>query len=112
VFDGYDDASQGTTIGKYRVAGDIYDEFHTYGVEWNENIYIFYVDGVETGRTSFGGVSRNPEWLILSVEVSGSGGVAGGDNHGTGVISKNKKWPANFVVDYVRAYQYKDLLTD
>ncbi len=113
VFDGYKEASQGMTIGKYRVGGgDIYDEFHTYGVEWNENIYIFYVDGVETGRTSFGGVSRNAEWLILSVEVSGRDGIASGDNHGTGVISKTKTWPANFVVDYVRAYQYKDLLPE
>ncbi len=110
VFDGYKEASQGLTIGKYRVDGNIYNEFHTYGLEWNENIYIFYVDGVETGRTSFGGVSRAKEWLILSVEVSGKDGIASGDNHGTGYIAKTKVWPANFVVDYVRAYQYKDLL--
>lgn len=110
VFDGYGPESKGATIGKYRIGGaDPYKEFHTYGVEWSPQEYIFYIDGVETGRTSYGGVSQNPEWLILSIEVSGKDGIANGDNHGTGYIEKNTRWPAEFIVDYVRAYQYKDL---
>jgi hypothetical protein len=110
VFDGYGPESKGTSIGKYRIKGDPYKEFHTYGLEWNPDEYIFYIDGVETGRTSYGGVSQNPEWLILSIEVSGKDGVAHSDRHGTGFIEKNKNWPAEFVVDYVRAYQYKEYL--
>lgn len=109
VFDGYGPDNKSTTIGKYRIGGDPYEEFHTYGVEWSPQEYIFYIDGVETGRTSYGGVSQNAEWLILSIEVSGRDGVANGDNHGTGYIEKNKQWPAEFIVDYVRAYQYNDL---
>jgi len=109
-YDGYGKDNQSMSIGKYRVAGDPYTEFHTYGLEWNKDEYIFYVDGVETGRTNFGGVSQNAEWLILSVEISGANGVANGDNHGTGYIAKNKNWPAEFIVDYVRAYQYKELI--
>ena len=59
----------------------------------------FYINGVETFRTSFGGVSQNEEYLILSVEMKGENGVpeyrdASGEE-------------AEFIVDYVKAYQYK-----
>lgn len=80
-----------------------YDTFHTYGVEWNEAEYIFYVDGVETRRSSFGDVCQSELWLLLTVEHQ-RGGWAGD-------ISKNKPEDmTDFVVDYVRAYQYKDLM--
>ena len=43
-------------VGKRcRVPGNPYDEFNTYGVEWNENGYIFYLNGKEWYRTDFGG---------------------------------------------------------
>jgi len=98
-YDGYGDAHRGTNVGKYRVT-EPYDTFHTYGMEWNEDEYIFYIDGVESGRSSFGGVSQNEQWLILSVEHE-LGGWAGD-------ISLNKPGEmTDFVVDYVRVYQYK-----
>lgn len=84
-----------------------YEEFNTYGLEWNEDGYIFYINGVETGRSKFGGVSKCPEYMILSCEVDG---VDGEPFYGwSGLITKNKKneLPAEFVVDYVRVYQYK-----
>lgn len=84
-----------------------YTEYNTYGLEWNENEYIFYVNGVETGRSKFGGVSKAPEFMILSCEVDG---VDGEPYPGwSGVITDNNKGelPAEFVVDYVRTYQYK-----
>ncbi|MBP9988375.1 MAG: glycoside hydrolase family 16 protein [Ruminococcus sp.] len=87
-----------------------YTQFNTYGLEWNEDEYIFYINGVETGRSKFGGVSKAPEYLILSCEVDGVDGVP---FYGwSGLITKNKKHelPAEFIVDYVRAYQYTDLL--
>lgn len=60
--------------------------FHTFGLEWTPDEYIFYVDGKETWRTRTA-VSRRPQYLILSTEpdrlgwrpgpgpVSGCGGV-------------------------------------
>ncbi len=87
-----------------------YTEYNTYGVEWNENEYIFYVNGVETGRSRFGGVSKVPEYMLLSVEIDGVGGKP---YHGwSGIITDNEEGalPAELVVDYVRAYQYSDLL--
>ena len=86
---------------------DPYNEFNTYGVEWNPDGYIFYVNGVETGRSTFGGVSEVPEYMLLSTEFDGVDGVP---YHGwSGIVTKNTdELPAEFVVDYVRAYQYVD----
>ena len=106
IYDGYGPEMVGVGLGKY-YANNPYEEYNTYGVEWNENEYIFYINGVETCRTSFGGVSQNPEYLILSCEVAGDNGVANADRHGTGKISLEEGDTAEFIVDYVRVYQYK-----
>jgi beta-glucanase (GH16 family) len=92
--------------------GDPYKEFNTYGLEWSPEEYIFYLNGCECGRISTGGVSDNPEYLLLSCEVAGHDGIADADRHGTGKIGLTPKanWPTEFVVDYVRCYQYKDLI--
>lgn len=88
-----------------------YTEYNTYGVEWNPDGYIFYVNGRETGRSSFGGVSEVPEYMLLSTEFDG---VDGKPFHGwSGIARENAKdLPAEFVVDYVRAYQYTDRVAE
>lgn len=108
-YDGYGEGHKGDSIGKTFIENDPYTEYNTYGLEWTKDEYIFYLNGVETGRLSTGGVSQNPEYLILSCEVSGENGVASGDRHGAGDINKTPKgnWPAEFKVDYVRCYQHK-----
>ncbi len=56
-------------VGKYYV-GNLYDEYHTFGLKWTEEEYIFYIDGIESGRSSFGkGVSTVPEEVIVSLEI-------------------------------------------
>jgi alpha-L-fucosidase len=67
--------------------------WHTVGFLWTPTLYVFYVDGKETWRTEKG-VSRRPEYIILSLEV----GKWAGD------ISK-ADLPDNFCVDYVRVYK-------
>jgi len=101
-YDGYGKAHRMRNVGKFRV-NDPYDSFHTYGLEWNEHEYIFYIDGVEAGRSSFGGVSQVEQFLILSVEHN-----LGKMDGWPGDIRKNKPGEiTDFVIDYVRAYQYK-----
>ena len=73
------------------------EKYNTYGLEWNEDAYIFYINGVETARTDFGGVCQVPLYLIISLGVD------------TNIVD-NKNMPAKFIIDYVRAYQYKHLL--
>ncbi len=109
-YDGYGDGHKSDSIG-YFYANNPYEEYNTYGLEWNKDEYIFYINGVETGRLSTGGVSDNPEYLILSCEVAGENGIADADRHGTGKISlPTDGTEVHFLVDYVRVYQYKDLL--
>ena len=105
-YDGYGADHKGDTIGKW-FANNPYEEYNTYGVEWNENEYIFYINGVETSRLSTGGVSQNPEYLILSCEVAGANGIADADRNGVGKMSMDTDETAEFIVDYVRVYQYK-----
>ena len=106
VYDGYGAETKNDSIGKW-FANNPYEEFNTYGLEWNENEYIFYINGIETGRLSTGGVSRNPEYLLLSCEVAGENGIAHADRHGTGKMRMEPGDKAEFIVDYVRVYQYK-----
>lgn len=102
-FDGYGDAHQKMGARQFLLKNNPYKEFNTYGLEWNENEYIFYINGVETFRTDFGGVSKNEEYLILSVEMRGENGIP----------SERENSPAPdsfFIVDYVKVCQYKDLM--
>ena len=99
-FDGYGDAHQKHGATQFLLSNNPYEEFNTYGLEWNENEYIFYINGKETLRTDFGGVSQNEEYLILSVEMKGENGIP----------SQRENAPAEdsqFIVDYVKVYQYK-----
>ena len=101
-FDGYGDDHQKMGAKRFLIKNNPYEEYNTYGLEWNEDEYIFYINGVETFRTSFGGVSQNPEYLILSVEMRGEDGIP----------SQRENAPADgaeFIIDYVRVYQYKDM---
>lgn len=103
-FDSYNEAHQKMGAKKFLVKGDPYSEFNTYGLEWNEEEYIFYINGVETFRTDFGGVSQNEEYLILSLELGGENAVPDAE------MDTSKEY--KFIVDYVRVYQYKDLISE
>jgi len=108
-YDGYGPAHRMRNVGRFRVKNP-YDTFHTYGLEWNESEYIFYIDGVESGRSSFGGVSRCEQFLLLSVEQAANAGERLG---WAGDFRKRKGSDmTDFVVDYVRAYQYKETQHD
>ena len=81
-------------IGKFKTGNDICSEYNTFGLEWTEDEYIFYINGVETGRTSFGkGVSKIPEQVLVSLEIPDK------------EIEYDKDYKTEFIVDYVRYYQ-------
>ena len=83
-------------------------DYHVYGIEWKENVIIWYVDGVEFFRTSNwytmndGNVAEYPApfnkefYLILNLAV-------GGDYDG-GKLPSSSDLPGTMEVDYVRVY--------
>ena len=94
-WDGYGDAH--TTTSQSIENCGLYDgNFHTFALEWNEDEYVFYIDGKETWRTTDGGVCQAPLYMKLSVE---SAPWAGEVDH--------SKLPAEMLVDYVRVWDKK-----
>ena len=67
--------------------------FHTFGLEWTEDEYIFFVDGKETWRTTEA-VSHIAEYMILSAELTGWGGNF-----------SESDFPDKVIFDYVRVYK-------
>lgn len=92
-WDGYG-ADHKTTGQKTTITG-IDSGYHVFGLEWNQNEYVFYVDGKETWRTTTA-VSNRSEYLILSTELTGWGGDPSLGN-----------FPDEVIFDYVRVYQPK-----
>ncbi len=91
-WDGYG-AAHKNAGGKSSTIPGISEGFHTFGLHWKADEYVFYVDGKETWRTNAGGVSQVPQYMKLTEEI----GKWGGD-------IKKAKLPDYFVVDYVRVY--------
>lgn len=89
-------------------------EFHVFGFYWDKDLYVFYLDGVEIGRTNMVGLGSTANGLIPS---NGTAQVEGymllsceaamwpGDN--------SQGWDADapeqdeFLIDYVRVYDQK-----
>lgn len=94
--DGVEEGFQSALLGKFK-GNNINKEYNTYGLEWTEDEYIFYVNGVETVRSSFGnGVSQVPEDVIVSLEIPDEEELAGFDK---------ETFKTEFIVDYVKIYQ-------
>lgn len=77
--------------------------YHTYGLLWTPEEYIFYIDGKETWRTS-AAMSHVPEYVILSTEIEDKGwaGDIPPDGYGSFAETRNIMY-----VDYIRIYQKK-----
>ena len=83
---------RGSSEGKVVQISETLDGFHTFGLLWQPDKYVFYVDGKETWRTA-SGVSLVPEFILLSDEIG----------EWAGEISQ-ADLPDQFAVDYVRVY--------
>ncbi len=68
--------------------------FHTFGLHWKQEEYVFYYDGKEVARTSAGGVCQVTLYIKVTTEI----GKWAGD------ITK-ANLPDEFVVDWVRVYE-------
>lgn len=94
--DGVQEGFQSANLGKFK-GNDIYNQYNTYGLEWTEDEYIFYINGVETTRSTFGnGVSQVLEEVIVSLEIPEDIETKGFDP---------ETYKTEFIVDYVKIYQ-------
>jgi beta-glucanase (GH16 family) len=94
-WDGYGEHHQhkGTTV----TVPNIMEGWHTFGLLWLPDEYVFYIDGKETWRSKAGGVCQVPQYMLLSDEI----GPWAGD-------IADAKLPDQFMVDYVRVYDLVD----
>lgn len=76
--------------------------FHTFALEWTEKEYVFFVDSAETWRNSAGGVSKVPEYVKITAELSTESRVIG---PGWQNDPERAVFPDSFFVDYVRVYR-------
>ena len=98
------------------------DEFHTFAVDWSKDVYIFYMDGVETHRQMAPEcpVSEVDQYILVSTECHGynrafaneieTADASGNANCWCGEAVKElvgAKLPDEFVVDYVRVFDRK-----
>ncbi len=74
------------------------EEFHRFGVLWDETGYTFYVNGVEDGRVT-DNISHCPEFILITTEVSGYRGK----DHAP-VQAAFDSVGDTFLVDYVRVF--------
>jgi len=83
-----------------RPDGGIYadGEWHTYGVLWEPQLVIWYIDGVEVKRIFGPQVSRQP-MNIVNYLVAGSAWAPTPD------ITDESLFPLQFEADYIRVYQ-------
>jgi len=91
---GYGDGLRSLHLGGWR-GKNIYTQANTYGLLWTEDEYIFYINGVEAVRSAFqDGVSRAPEYGIISLELPGAEG-----------LSEQPGFSTEFIIDSVRILQ-------
>lgn len=94
--DGEQEGFQSERLGDF-YGNNIYEEYNTYGLEWTEEEYIFYINGVETRRSSFGnGVSEVEEDVIVSLEIPDESKLAELDK---------ETYQTEYIIDYVKIYQ-------
>ena len=74
---------------------DLSNDFHTYGVLWEPELVIFYIDGVEVRRLEGVRVSDEPMNIVTQL-VMGSEWIGDPDP---------AKVPAVVEIDYIRAFQ-------
>lgn len=106
LWDGYGKDGQ---VEDFRtcVSGDLYEGYHTFGLKWTPEEYIFYIDGQPTWMTQAGGVSNVREYLRLTCEIDA------GDQygpHGEKIGRFNDEDNPVFFIDSVRVWQHTDYL--
>ncbi len=90
--------------GIYDFGQPVFDEYHTFTVEWEPDLITWYVDGIQYHQAKPSDVPgpwvfEKPFFLLLNFAIGGNFG---------GAIDPNNTYPQEYLVDYVRVYQGPD----
>ena len=98
-----------STVGKVsataKSATPVDDGFHRFGVDWDEEGYTFYVDGVQSGPKLTEAVSHTDTFILIGTEVVGYRNSIPGfykEVENLKTFDDDK-----FIVDYVRVFDRK-----
>jgi Ca2+-binding RTX toxin-like protein len=72
------------------------DGMHTYGLMWDQQHLTYYVDGVQAWQTDTPWDANVPMHLIVNLAVGGNW---------PGAPDGSTPWPAQYKVDYIRAFK-------
>jgi hypothetical protein len=92
-WDGYGEDHR--SLGRHVAVPGLDEGYHTFGVDWFEHGYVFYVNGTETWRSYAGEVCQVPLSILISDELGGWSGKP-----------VDALLPDDSHVDYVRVWQY------
>jgi beta-glucanase (GH16 family) len=96
-WNGYGSDHQSVGSGP-RELEDTEDGFHTYGLDWSKDGYIYYVDGKESWRVD-GPVSNREQFILISTECNGYR-----KDDSPAEELKKAVLPDYFIIDYVRVF--------
>lgn len=78
-------------------------QFHTYGVDWNADRIVFYIDGMEVARQETPAVMKKEMYMLVDLAVGGDRSWAGPASASTG--------SGEMKIDYVHAYRTADTVS-
>ncbi len=97
--------SGGNAFGNIWDFGEpVYNDYHTFTVEWEPNLITWYVDGIEYHQATPADVPgpwvfNKPFYLLLNFAIGGNFG---------GTPDPANSYPQEYLIDYVRVYQGPD----
>lgn len=92
----YDRNGERRSVGRDVRTPDLAADWHRYGLLWQADELVWYLDGTEIWSYDGPGIPREPMYLVANLAVGG--GYAGAPDDST-------RFPARFEIDYVRVWQ-------
>lgn len=79
----------------------LFDRYHTFGVSWRPDVVEYYVNGRKTHVVATPADLHSHMYMIINLAVGGNW---------PGAPDRTTRFPAEMRIDYVRAWQYLDLM--
>ena len=97
-WDGYDEAHK-NAHKRFEKVGFADGEYQTFGMNWDEDGYTFYIDGKKVWTSTGGGICHENGYMKISTEYGEWGDWVG--------TLQTSNLPVDWVIDYVKIYDKK-----